>query len=82
MSAPAIVELEEKRAVAMVEFAALEEGSHGVNVTVAVMIVPVGGAGSGSGWLGHAAYQSSLLSRQAHHGAQSQPAFIAFGKDS
>ena len=39
----------------MVELAELEEGSHGVNVTVAVVIVPVivpgGGAGSASGWL-------------------------------
>ena len=54
MSATAIIELEEECAVAVVELAELEKGSHGVNVTVAVVIVPVmepcAGAGNASGW--------------------------------
>ena len=55
MSATALIALEDECAVAVVELAELEEGSHGVNVTVAVVIVPVmepqAGAGSVGGWL-------------------------------
>ena len=55
MSAMAVVELEDEHAIPVVELAELEESSHGVNVTVAVVIVPVmepqAGAGSVGGWL-------------------------------
>ena len=55
MSAIAVIALEDERAVPVAELAELEEASHGVNVTVEVVTVPVmetqAGTGSAGGWL-------------------------------